>query len=305
MKKVLSILLCGIVLLTCSFGLSGCILNRENPYPYRGDCKELYTAAIYSIPAAEGYMYHGEGAFDAEIYVWEQDDYGRTLFAYCEDVYLNIFALVIAQAYDEANVYVYPDVNYVLTFTDPVTVPEEERDNSLKIRTEAFYSEAKDALKEKNDWNQPLDKSKCVSYPITNHKALGDNVYSLHEDQCNEILNGYTETLNFVNPDDTPYRRSRVLQVDSEGRVLHEIEGRHTHYDRLEWNRWDPYAKDFTYYHMILWVITDQDGNYDAENGILVVYSKANELDKRYIYDAEDVLAFKKQNNWTNAYCGE
>ena len=56
---------------------------------------------------------------------------------------------------------------------------------------------------------------------------------------------------------------------------------------------------------MILWVITDKDGNYDAENGILVVYSQANELDNRYIYDAEDVLAFKKQNNWTNAYCGE
>ena len=305
MKKVLSILLCGIVLLTCSFGLSGCILNRENLYPYRGDCKELYTAAIYSIPAAEGYMVHDEGAFDAEIYVWEQDDYGRTLFAYCEDVYKNIFGLVIAQAYDEANVYVYPDINYVLTFTDPVTVPEEERDNSLKIRTEAFYSEAKDALKEKNDWNQPLDTSKCVSYSITDHKVWGDNVYSLNENQCNEILNGYTETLNFVNPDDTPYRHSRVLQVDSEGRVLHEIEGRHTHYDRLEWNKWDPYAKDFTYYDMILWVITDQDGNYDAEKGILVMYSQANESDNRYVYDAEDVLAFKKQNNWTNAYCGE
>lgn len=305
MKKVLSILLCGIVLLTCSFGLSGCTMNRENPYPYRGDCKELYTAAIYSIPAAEGYMVHDEGAFSSEIYVWEQDDYGRTLFAYCEDVYQNIFGLVIAQAYDEANVYVYPDINYVLTFTDPVTVPEEERDNSLKIRTEAFYSEAKDALKEKNDWNQPLDTSKCVSYSITDHKVWGDNVYSLHEDQCNEILNGYTETLNFVNPDDTPYRHSRVLQVDSEGRVLHEIEGSHTHYDRLEWNKWDPYAKDFTYYDMILWVITDKDGNYDAEKGILVMYSQANESDNRYVYDAEDVLAFKKQNNWTNAYCGE
>ena len=305
MKKVLSILLCGIVLLTCSFGLSGCILIRENPYPYRGDCKELYTAAIYSIPAAEGYMVHDEGAFSSEIYVWEQDDYGRMLFAYCEDMYQNIFGLVIAQAYDEANVYVYPDINYVLTFTDPVTVPEEERDNSLKIRTEAFYLEAKDALKEKNDWNQPLDTSKCVSYSITDHKVWGDNVYSLNEDQCNEILNGYTETLNFVNPDDTPYRHSRVLQVDSEGRVLHEIEGRHTHYDRLEWNKWDPYAKDFTYYDMILWVITDQDGNYDAEKGILVMYSQANESDNRYVYDAEDVLAFKKQNNWTNAYCGE
>ena len=108
-----------------------------------------------------------------------------------------------------------------------------------------------------------------------------------------------------MNPDDTPYRHSRVLQVDSEGRVLHEIEGSHTHYDRLEWNKWDPYAKDLTYYDMILWVITDQDGNYDAEKGILVMYSQANESDNRYVYDAEAVLEFKKQNNWAYSYCGE
>ena len=69
MKKVLSLVLCSIILFTCSLGLSGCVFNRENPFPYRGEYKELYTTAIYSIPDAEGYMYHGEGAF-ARLFIF-------------------------------------------------------------------------------------------------------------------------------------------------------------------------------------------------------------------------------------------
>ena len=69
MKKALSLLFCWTFLFACSFGLSGCIFNRENPYPYRGEYKELYTVAVYSIPNAVGYMYHGEGAYSSDIYV--------------------------------------------------------------------------------------------------------------------------------------------------------------------------------------------------------------------------------------------
>lgn len=52
-------------------------------YAYTGEYKDLYTAAIYSIPDAVGYMDHGEGAYNSDIYIWEQDEYGRVLFAYC------------------------------------------------------------------------------------------------------------------------------------------------------------------------------------------------------------------------------
>lgn len=72
MKKLISVFL----LLISLFGLSGCFLNKENPWPYRGEYKELYTTAIYSIPNSVGCMHHGEGAYDADIYIWEQDDYG-------------------------------------------------------------------------------------------------------------------------------------------------------------------------------------------------------------------------------------
>ena len=296
MKKATAILLVLIYLM----GLSGCFFNRENPYSYRGEHKELYTAAVYSIPNAVGYMHHGEGAYNSDIYIWEQDEYGRTLFSYCEDYGNQVFGLVLCQTFDEGNVYFYPDINYVLTFIESEHLYEGAKDDHLKNKTEDFYLENRDQLKARNDWNEPIDKSKCVSYPITDHKVLQQDTYSLNEDQCNEILNAYTETLNFVNPDPDSYRYSSILQVDAEGKALHQIVGSHTHYDRLEWNKWDPYGKDFTCYDMILWVITDKEGNYDKENGVMVMYSKANESDNTFIYDADAILEFKRMNGWKN-----
>ena len=291
MKRIISLLL----ILISLFGLSSCIF--ENPYPYRGEYKELYTTAIYSIPDAVGYMHHGEGAYNSDIYIWEQDNYGRKLFSYCEDYGNQIFALVISQASDETNVYFYPDINYALTFIDSDYSYEGATDDHLKNKTQEFYMESKDELKEKNDWNKPIDKSKCVSYTITDHKILGENIYSLNEAQCNEILNEYTKTLNLPNPEKHPHRYNTVLQIDTTGKVLHSIHGVHRNYDNPDWKNTND---EFTWYDITLWVITDNDGNYDKENGVMVMYSKANESDNSFVYNADDILEFKNKNGWKN-----
>ncbi len=298
MKKVLSLMFCCVIFFTCSFGLSGCVFNRENPYPYRGEYNELYTTAIYSIPDAEGYMHHGEGAYSSDIYIWEQDNYGRTLFSYCVDYGNQVFALVISQAHDETNVYFYADNNYALILIDSNYVYKRVEDDHLKNITEDFYLEIKETLKEENDWNKPLDKTKCVSYPITDHKVLGENIHSLSSAQCDEILNEYTKKLNIRYPEKSPHRYDRILQVDEEGKILHEIYGVHQHYDDPNRSLSDGY----TSYSIILWVITDKDGNYDKENGVMVMYSKANGTDTSFIYNAKVILEFKKQNNWANLY---
>ena len=291
MKRIISLLL----ILISLFGLSSCIY--ENPYPYRGEYKELYTTAIYSIPDAVGYMNHGEGAYNSDIYIWEQDNYGRKLFSYCEDYGNQIFALVISQASDETNVYFYPDINYALTFIDSDYSYEGATDDHLKNKTEEFYMESKDELKEKNDWNKPIDKSKCVSYTITDHKILGENIYSLNETQCNEILNEYTKTLHLPYPEKHPHRYNTVLQIDTTGKVLHSIHGVHRNYDKPDWKNTND---EFTWYGITLWVITDNDGNYDKENGVMVMYSKSNELDDSFVYNADDILEFKNKNGWKN-----
>lgn len=289
MKKRIAVLL----LLTFLFSLSGCFFSPDNPYPYRGDYKELYTVAVYSIPNAEGYMLHGEGAFTSEIYIWEQDAYGRTLFSYCEDFGDQIFGLVLCQAYDETQVYFYPEANYVLAKIDGELSYDLTEDEYLKIRTEDFYLENRDRLKAQNDWGKPLDMSKCVSYAITDHKELGD-ARKLRSTECDEILNTYSETLQLANPDSTPHRLDRILQVDAEGRILHEIYGEHWQYDNPDGKKTD----EHTCYCITLWIITDKNGNYDEEKGVMVMYSDDDRSDKAFIYDSADILEFKNQNGW-------
>ena len=125
----------------------------------------------------------------------------------------------------------------------------------------------------------------------------------MNKDQCNEILNEYTKTLNFINPSSNPYRYNTILQVDSEGKILHQVIGNHAYYDKLEWNKWDPYAKEYTYYDIVIWVITDLDGNYDKDKGILVMYSKANVSNYTFIYETSVIEKFKLINGWTYQYC--
>ena len=115
----------------------------------------------------------------------------------------------------------------------------------------------------------------------------------MNKDQCNEILNEYTKTLNFINPSSNPYRYNTILQVDSEGKILHQVIGNHAYYDKLEWNKWDPYAKEYTYYDIVIWVITDLDGNYDKDKGILVMYSKENVSNYTFIYETRVIEKFK------------
>ena len=290
MKKPLALILAASIL----FGISGCFFRGENPYPYKGEHKELYTTAIYSIPDTEGYMHHGEGAFTSDIHIWEQDEYGRILFSYCEDYGNHIFALVICQGSDDEKVYFYPEANYVLTLMDSEHLYPALDEEYLKNRTEALYLEAGEQLKAANDWNKPLDKSKCVSYPITDHKTFEVDAHPLGEEQCDEILTAYSEKLQMRNPEKSPHRYNRILQVDAEGKVLHEISGVHRNYDKP-----NPLTDDrYTSYGIILWVITDQDGNYDMEEGILVMYSRANGSDTSFVYDAEEILAFKNRNGW-------
>lgn len=299
MKKIISLLSCGIVLFISLMGLSACLFNCENPFPYGGEHKELYTTAIYSIPTASGYMHHGEGAYNADIYVWEQDDYGRTLFAYCEDYQNRVFALVVSQGNDETHAYFYPDANYALTIIESDRLYEGADKEYLKSRTEDFYLQKRDELKQKNDWNKPIDKSKCVRYSITDHKTLGEDLFLFSDDQCNQILNAYTATLNLPNPENKPHRTHGIRQIDANGKLLHEIHGVHRYYDNPNWK----YPDTFTWYNIILWVITDKDGNYDKESGIMVMFSDANQTNTAFVYNAEEVLKFKEQNGWLNDYC--
>ena len=293
MKKIIPILLIAVCL---------CCLSACFPYTYRGEHKELYTVAIYSIPDSIGAMPTGEIVCNPVIYILEQDDYGRTIFAYCEDDMYCRFALVVSQGYDETNVYFYPDVNYVFTVRD---LELAYMDDSLKNAFMQSYLENRDKLKEANDWNKPIDKTKCVSHQITDDKKWieEDDVYNLSKDECNEILNYYSETIDIPYP--SPRKKlhwgNGVLQVDAEGRLLHIIRGLNDCTYHPDWDK----SKEHCSYYITLFVITDKYGNYDKENGIMAIssYSTDGQVDVEYPYDPADVAEFKARNGWKYPFC--
>lgn len=286
--KLATVLLLNIFIL---FSLSGCFIN----YTYNGKYKELYTTAIYSIPNTVGYMNHGEGAYNSDIYVWEQDEYGRVLFAYCEDYSNCIFTLVISQGYDEKSVWFYPEVNYTSIYIESEHAYYNFNDDHLKNMTEDLYQNRGDELKTANDWGKPVDITKCVSYDIVNHKVFEPNAYKLSEEKCKQILKDYSRTLNLPNPSNTPYRLHSVLQVDKDGKTLHKICGLHWNYDN----------QNNTLY-IILLVITDAEGNINKDNGILVIKTDENsywEVDA--LYNPEQIAKFKQANGWEYGFCTE
>ena len=169
------------------FGLTGCLSYDVS---YKGQYKELYTTAIYSIPNAVGFMDHGEGTYDADIYIWEQDDYGRTLFAYCDDYSNQIFALVVSQCNDENNVYFYLPAKIVHIDGD-----DEYLEKCLKFYRNANVHAIGKKVSEDKIYEQVpilLKEYKPDILIITGHDAY------LKKKGKREDLANYKNSINFV-----------------------------------------------------------------------------------------------------------
>ena len=163
--------------ISISFSLSGCRMFLPYHTCYNGDYPELYTMACH-IFDTEGYIFDGsvEDTLQVAIVPVETDNYGRTMFCYYDEYYYYPYlALLICQYCDDSYVYYYQDYNFINK--------EYEKDNgvhlvwidyALKYHKHStvdnplygFKDEDIANLKEWNDWDKPIDKSKCVSAEI-------------------------------------------------------------------------------------------------------------------------------------------
>ena len=126
MKHIIILL---IFLFTISF--SSCFLHNSNEY--------LLICGAYAVP---GMFYPDLKGSEASCKVIETDDYGRTLFLYSAPSVIsdkNETVAVICQKNTKESVYFYPDYCFDIT----------------KNSVDDFSK-----LKEKNDWNKPLNESK-------------------------------------------------------------------------------------------------------------------------------------------------
>jgi hypothetical protein len=226
-------------------GVLGCVMLI--PIEYRKEHPELFTEAIHSLLGVKGYHSHG----DAIIKIMEKDEYDRVLFYYREDEMSE--HLLIAQKSDGVYVYYYPDFNFI---SHSYSLPD-------------FSEQAILELKDKNDWNKPLDESKSIKQNITRIKPE----YSLDKDLIEEI---FEKAIDYSGKETISRGYNMYLTSDENGKKLFLCLGV------------IPYGnRDWIY----LAIIINADGSCD----LATCFMKLTDL---YNYQ-HDLKAFKELNNWT------
>jgi hypothetical protein len=222
--------------------LQGCFPFFLIKPSYPGKHPELFTVAIHSLIVARGFSVSGP---PAGIRILEEDDYGRILFYHSEGVYNN--HRLIAQKSDNTYVYYYPDFNFIST---------DFRQKTME-------------LKEKNDWNRPLDKSKLIKQRIVKKKAR----YRLSRNNGEKI---YREATGY-NGNTRIFRESRYITSDKYGKKMLFTCG------RIPGSEW-----------ICLLVIINADGSCD----LATCFTR---LTESFHYQHE-LKAFKELNGWSEPW---
>jgi len=246
----------------CLFTLSSCYIFI--PYEYEGEHPELLTEAINSLLWASGNIVDGEPIYDPYIEVIDEDDYGRILFKYSEDLSGEIYNLLILQATDNELIFYYEDINYLLY--DCVTDDD-------KVQT--FLLD--------NDWNQEINYEKCKSIIVnTNKDDDGPLCEGLFGSRC---INNCIETF-YEEATGAGYRTSLFSQEDIFGRSIYVAFGyKDIYVDGVFYGRSD---------RIEAVLLFNPDGTYDIATGYFI-------LDESLQYNYKEALIELKANNGWNA----
>ncbi len=242
------------------------------PFEYGGEHPDLYTVAINNIFGAQGYHHNGEVPFDPYIEIIETDSQGRVLFLYDES---NDFgtALVIMQATDGEHVFYYQDdCYYPYAYSEPTPYDAKY--------TDLFTEEEIDALKELNDWNEPLNTAKYTSATIAYRK--GEGALELDDDDFEEAIRAYADTLGYLD-DDTLYRYHEYCGRDKYGKEIYYV------YAIGDYALGEGVSPDSSTHYFNLALIFNADGSCPLSN----IYEIAEETNL-YNY----IRAFKDNCGW-------
>lgn len=270
------------LILVFALSLAGC-----SKYEYKGNYPELYTVAINSIFGLSGSSPGEWVPFPVFLKPWEEDEFGRQMFIYCEG---SIYFLLISQASDEEYAYYYDDYNF--THVDVGDYPGsggfgyKEIDDPKTL----FSDEAVEQLKIKNDWGKEIDKSNCVKAEIVRIKKKPEIKKKVFEKLLREVAverTGWnlhrTKALRFAN----------YFTSDDYGRTICSVSG--TAYGK-EGKVGILASDDHESIELYLLIIFNPDGSYDLDTCVM-------DLENLKGYNYQDELkAFKEINNWNKPW---
>ena len=244
--------------------LVGC---HTRDYAYEGYHPELFSVAVHSLLGIRG-IASGNPDFDSPMEVIAEDDYGRQLFLYLENDH---FAMIIIQKSSDNYAYFYPDVNFITVDVrghSPRPVYT-HRNRLPELIDQYFTTDEISALKEANDWDQGLDKSRMVRVEITRHRPMGpvdDDILV----EFNIIALGRGNTWGHR-------AHVRYLRSDRDGRSIFLSMGHHAN-------------------NKVAVLIFNADGTFDEVNGYMI-------MTRDCLYDYQDRLReFMDRNGWVNDY---
>ena len=236
-------------------------------YDYEGYYPELYSVAVHSLLGVVGSA-GSSPASDSFIEIVAEDDYGRLLFIYLE---YDHFAMVIAQTSNDKHAYFYPDVNFITVdmrghrprpiYHYHARLPE--------LIDQYFSTDEISALKEANDWDQELDKSRMMRVEITRNRPRGP----VDDDILVEF------NIRALGRGNTWGHRAHVryLRSDRDGRSIFLSMGHPAN-------------------NKVAVLLFNADGTFDEINGYMI-------MTRDCLYDYQDRLQeFMDRNGWVNDY---
>lgn len=287
-----------IILCTASMLLCGCSYSG-----YKSKYAGAYTLTYSQIPGTRGASQVLFAFRDPQIILLERDSQGRGLYLYLEDTEGPLSA-VIVQGEHENKVFFYPEKCYISLKTPDRIFDSFNKSLSDEALTELFYElcpEGKlDELKEKNDWNKPIDETKLESAKITKPRIANtwsyrtgkvitpffewrDLILAVAVENGHNVPESYLEGNSGMNIYDS------YMATDKYGRELHYIETDYNVYSDD-----GVYPSYYTTYYLQMVAIINPDGSFDPDSFMIELES---------IYDpADQINELKERCGWNMPY---
>ena len=255
MKRLFVLALAVLILLP----LAGCVSPHLQP--------ELHIVALQSLLGVS------EAPFSGHIFILQEDDFGRVMFAYAgrtalsdnRNANINILAVLIIQRASRRYSYFYDGVNTIsreIALQSPAAVDE-------AFVMEHFLEEELQQLKAENDWNEELNEDRFFRVQVARRgRGPMTNVSrEIQRDVFEAVSEGFLDAF------------SRPLTMDKNGNVIYVIRGSNYDSNRQEW----------TFYSTFLFMF-DSDGE--------LIEGAVMELEDLWDY-RDQLREFKEAHGWS------
>lgn len=241
------------------------------PPEYTGENPELYTVAINNFLGSAGYGSNGEIPIQSKIGIIETDAYGRVLFYYHEGTIIAGCGYGILQKSQDGYAYFYED---------DCVIPAANNWNYREILHEEWFTQDEiGEFKARNDWNQPLNDSKCTREQIVKKKPKSK--LKVREADFDKVAKAYFEDKGITYSQRSVHSSDAFFIADDYGREMYVL---HCYIRDVTASKLD--------YDLV--IIFNPDGSCDTSKAVTEISD--------FLNYRELLKKFKQLNGWDTEY---